>query len=208
VSDLDPPILRQSFAIIDRELGDRRFAPDEYAVVRRAIHATADFEFAELIQFSSGAIATGTAVLRRSVPIVVDTHMVQQLLASRVRHTFGNLLLVAADCAPAAAAEGNRTEAGLQACFANYPGAVYAIGSDPLALMVLCGLSATAAVPPALVVGAPVGFVHVVEAKQALAQTRLAQIRVEGRKGGSPVAAAIVDALLAIAWLTAPPGNS
>ncbi len=201
MSDFEHPILRQSFAIIDRELGDRRFAPDEYAIVRRVIHATADFEFADLIQFSPGAIAAGTAALRRGVPIVVDTNMVRQGVAARVAQTYGNPLIAAIDRAPVAASGQTRTETGLRACFADYPEAVYAIGNAPTALLALCELIRTAPQLPALAIGAPVGFVNVVESKQALAETSLAQIRVEGRKGGSPVAAAILNALLAIAWL-------
>ena len=72
------PIMQQSFAVIDREIGAHNFSPNEYAIVRRVIHSTADFEFKQLIEFSPHAIEAGIAALRRRVPIVTDVSMVKQ----------------------------------------------------------------------------------------------------------------------------------
>jgi len=88
----------------------------------------------------------------------------------------------------------------MERCLAQHPAGIYAVGNAPTALLALCERLAANEAQPALVVGAPVGFVSVVEAKHALAQANVAQIRVEGRKGGSPVAAAILNALLGLAW--------
>jgi precorrin-8X/cobalt-precorrin-8 methylmutase len=116
-----------------------------------------------------------------------------------VAKTCGNPIVTAVDRAAVAMAGKTRTETGMLACLEEYPEAIYAIGNAPTALMALCDALETATATPALVVGAPVGFVSVVESKQRLARTSVPQIRTEGRKGGSPVAAAIVNALVVLA---------
>jgi len=193
------PILEQSFAVIDREMGQHDFSPAEYAIVRRVIHSTADFEFKRLVCFSPGAIAAGISALRRGTPIITDVSMVKQGIASLVKQTFQNPVISAVEQATTASPGKTRTETGLLQCFQSHPGAIYAIGNAPTALLALCD-SLPAPILPALVIGAPVGFISVVESKHRLAQTAIPQIRVEGRKGGSPVAAAIVNALLVLAW--------
>lgn len=194
------PIMEQSFAIIDREIGEHNFSPVEYAIVRRVIHSTADFEFKQLIQFSPGAIEAGIAALRHHVPIVTDVGMVKQGIAGLVAQTFGNPVISAVERSPIALPGKTRTETGLLQCWAEFPAAIFVIGNAPTALLALCTKLLTASVTPALVIGAPVGFISVVESKVALAQTPVNQIRVEGRKGGSPVAAAILNALIMLAW--------
>ena len=202
LSQLNHPILEQSFAIIDREIGQHNLSPWEYAIARRAIHATADFEFAQLLQFSPGAIESGIACLRRRVPIITDVGMVKQGIATSVAKTFNNPLIAAVEQVSAALPGKTRTETGLLKCFEQYPQGIYAIGNAPTALLALCAQLSNAKVMPGLIIGAPVGFVSVVESKQALAKIPVPQIRVEGRKGGSSVAAAIVNALLVLAWST------
>ena len=93
-----------------------------------------------------------------------------------------------------------RTETGLIQCLEKFPQAIFVIGNAPTALIAMCNKLQGATVLPALAIGAPVGFVSVVESKAALAQAPVNQIRVEGRKGGSPVAAAILNALIVLAW--------
>jgi precorrin-8X/cobalt-precorrin-8 methylmutase len=194
------PILQQSFALIDREIGEHRFSPSEYAIVRRTIHSTADFEFAQLIRFSEGAIESAIAALRCCVPIITDVGMVKQGVAGMVAQTFGNPLIAAVEQASEALPGKTRTETGLLQCWQEFPEAIYAIGNAPTALLALCAELPSAPVQPALVIGAPVGFISVVESKAALQKTPVPQIRIEGRKGGSPVTAAIVNALLLLAW--------
>lgn len=193
------PIMQQSFAVIDQEIGDHSFTPAEYAIVRRVIHSTADFDFKHLLQFSPTAIAGAMAALQQNVPIVTDVSMVKQGVASMVTQTFGNPLISAIEQADEALPGKTRTETGMLHCLEQFPGAIFAIGNAPTALLALCE-HLPAPIQPALIIGAPVGFISVIESKAALAQTPVAQIRVEGRKGGSPVAAAIVNALLVLAW--------
>jgi precorrin-8X/cobalt-precorrin-8 methylmutase len=200
VSELDHPILKQSFAIIDREVGATGLDWAQYAIARRAIHATADFEFLQLLRFGDGAIAAGLAALRRGTPIITDASMLERAIAPTVRQTFQNPLANALEQAPDTESGRTRAAAGMERCLAQHPSGIYAIGSAPTALMELCERISASEAHPALVVGVPVGFVSVVEAKHALAQARVPQIRVEGRKGGSPVAAAILNALLGLAW--------
>ncbi|MFH7025952.1 MAG: cobalt-precorrin-8X methylmutase [Heteroscytonema crispum UTEX LB 1556] len=193
------PIMEQSFAVIDQEIGEHNFNSAEYAIARRVIHSTADFEFKDLIRFSPGAIAAGISALRRQYPIITDVSMVKQGVTGLVAQTFGSELISAVELAPQALPGKTRTETGLLQCYRQFPEAIFVIGNAPTALLALCNELTTAPVLPALVIGAPVGFISVVESKTALAQTPVNQIRVEGRKGGSPVAAAILNALIVLA---------
>lgn len=194
------PIMEQSFAVIDQEIGEHNFSSAEYAIVRRVIHSTADFEFKQLIRFSSGAIEAGIAALRCRVPIVTDVGMVKQGVTGLVAQTFGNPLISAVEQVTVALPAKTRTETGLLHCWEEFPEAIYVIGNAPTALLALCAKLPDVPVLPALVIGAPVGFISVLESKAALAQKPVNQIRVEGRKGGSPVASAILNALIVLAW--------
>ncbi|MBE9126565.1 MULTISPECIES: cobalt-precorrin-8X methylmutase [unclassified Coleofasciculus] len=194
------PIMEQSFAIIDQEIGEHTFTPDEYAIVRRVIHSTADFDFTQLIQFSPEAIEAGINAIQNKTPIITDVGMVKQGVAGMVAKTFGNPLIAAVEQAPVALPGKTRTETGLIQCFEEYPDAIFTIGNAPTALLALCAKLPTSSIQPALVIGAPVGFISVLESKDMLAQTAVPQIRVESRKGGSPVAAAILNALIVLAW--------
>ncbi len=194
------PIMEQSFAVIDQEIGEHNFSPAEYAIVRRIIHSTADFEFAQLIRFSKDAIASGIFALQNQYPIITDVGMVKQGIAGMVAKTFGNPLIAAVEQVSKALPGKTRTETGLLQCFEKYPGAIFVIGNAPTALLALCAQLPTAPIEPALVIGVPVGFISVLESKATLAQTSVPQILVEGRKGGSPVAAAILNALIVLAW--------
>lgn len=199
--NLNHPILEQSFAVIDREIGEHHFSPSEYAIVRRVIHSTADFEFAKLIQFSPGAIEKAIAALKSSIPIVTDVGMVKQGVAGMVAKTFNNPLIAAVETVTEALPGKTKTETGLLHCYNQFPNAIFVIGNAPTALLSLCAAIPDAPIQPTLIIGAPVGFISVIESKTVLAKTtNIPQIRVEGRKGGSPVAAAILNALLVLAW--------
>ncbi len=197
---LNHPILEESFAIIDREVGQHFLSPQEYAIARRVIHTTADFEYLNLLRFSPDAIESGLTALRQGVPIVTDVTMIKQGIATLVGKTFQNPIIAAIDWADTAEIGKTRTETGLLRCLAQYPHAIYAIGNAPTALLALCQQIPHLSPKPTLVIGATVGFVSVVESKQALSQVNISQIRVEGRKGGSTVTAAIMNALLVLAW--------
>ncbi len=211
---LDHPILQESFRRIDRAfpaatVGSRGeplvLSPAEYAIARRVIHSTADFELARCLRFSPGVIARAIAGLAQGCPIVADTTMVAQGIRTLAGKTFGNRVIAAIDVAPEADPGRTRTETGILRCWEAYPGAVYAIGNAPTALLAL--VAQLQAWPPetplplVAVIGAPVGFVAVEESKAALAAlSDVPQIRIDGRKGGSPATAAIVNALLRLAW--------
>ena len=192
------PILQQSFAVIDQEIGDHRFSLEEYAILRRVIHSTADFEFKHLIRFSPDAIASAIAALSQQIPIITDVGMVKQGISAMATCTFKNPILAAVEQAETALPGKTRTETGMLACWRRYPEAIYVIGNAPTALLALCDRLQTLSAQPALVIGAPVGFISVMESKQMLANTDVPQIRVDGRKGGSGVAAAILNALFGI----------
>lgn len=193
------PIMEESFAVIDREIGNHNFSPEEYAIVRRVIHSTADFEFKDLIRFSPKAIETALAGLQQKVPVVTDVGMVKQGVANLLRKTFNNPLIAAVECAPFPIPGKTRSATGMLKCAFRFPNAIFVIGNSPTALLALCSHLNSAKTLPTLIIGAPVGFVSVIESKAALAQTSVPQIRVEGRKGGSPVAAAILNALIVLA---------
>jgi precorrin isomerase len=287
------PITAQSFAIIDREIGEHNFTTAEYAIVRRVIHTTADFEFKELIKFTPNAIEQGIKAIASGKPIVVDVGMVKQGITGLVGKTFGNQIINALDYMDSRAvdvdldrnleleqltqsnldngseleqnaidrianidwSQGDRhveannlnpdiarsgvdaiasevatnspisqlagkemlnmaqnmttsikpqtTRAGMgmYICAKQHPDAIFVVGNAPTALLSLCRLAQSdRSFAPSLIIGVPVGFVAVVEAKAILAKSRLSHICSAGRKGGSPVAAAIINALITLAW--------
>jgi precorrin-8X/cobalt-precorrin-8 methylmutase len=199
LSKLNHPIVEQSFAIIDREVGKHDLSPSEYALARRVIHATADFEYLNLLRCSSGAIAAGIQNLQQGIPIVTDVTMVKQGIASLVSKTFNNPIISAIEQAETAEVGKTRTETGILRCYAKYPQAIYVIGNAPTALLALCEQLTPLAIKPALIIGVPVGFVSVRESKAALLKLDVPYITIEGRKGGSPAAASILNALLVLA---------
>jgi precorrin-8X/cobalt-precorrin-8 methylmutase len=197
---LNHPILEKSFVIIDQEVGNHHLSDQEYAIARRIIHTTADFDYLNLLSFSSDAIQSGISALRQGTPIITDVTMIKQGIATLVAKTFNNPIIAAIDLAETAEPGKTRTETGLLRCLAQYPQAIYAIGNAPTALLALCQQIPYLSPKPPLIIGATVGFVAVAESKEALSQIPIPQIRVEGRKGGSTVTAAIINALLILAW--------
>jgi precorrin-8X/cobalt-precorrin-8 methylmutase len=198
--NLNHPILEQSFGIIDERIGEHRLSNAEYAIARRIIHSTADFDFLKLLRCSENAIATGISYLKSKKPIVTDVSMVREGIKTMVNKTFKNEIIVAVEQAEFPKTGETRTENGLLTCSAQYPEALYVIGNAPTALLRLCQQIRDTKVKPSLVIGVPVGFVSVLEAKEALANLEIPQIRIEGNKGGSNVAAAIINALLALSF--------
>jgi precorrin-8X/cobalt-precorrin-8 methylmutase len=196
---LDHPIVTESFRLIDQEVGLHNLTPAEYAIARRVIHATADFEFLELLQFSPDVIKIAITSLCAKLPIITDVTMVQQGIKTLVAKTFANLVISAVEQIETPLPGKTRTETGILATYGQYPQGIYVIGNAPTALLALCEQIELNSVKPALIIGAPVGFVKVREAKEALNLINVPQIIVKGRKGGSAVAAAIVNALIILA---------
>jgi precorrin-8X/cobalt-precorrin-8 methylmutase len=200
---LNHPIVEQSFAIIDREIGEHHLNSHEYAIARRVIHSTADFEYLNLLEFKNQAIASAIAALQNGIPIITDVTMVKQGILTLVNKTYHNPVIAAIDFADIASPGKTRTETGMIECWQQYPNAIYVIGNAPTALIALCECIKKQdehnKITPPLIIGAPVGFVSVIESKEALRQLEVPQILVKGRKGGSPVAAAIINTLLVLA---------
>ncbi|NEQ51752.1 MAG: cobalt-precorrin-8X methylmutase [Leptolyngbya sp. SIO3F4] len=199
------PITAESFAIIDREIGSHNWSAEEYAIIRRAIHSTADFELLDLFEFSDGAVAAGVAALQQRQPVIVDVRMVQMGITGVLKGIGHTSIACALDYVPedfvplAGSTLTTRTAAGMLALTQQYSTGIFVVGNAPTALLALVEQIRQGLVKPSLVVGVPVGFVAVEEAKQALARVDVPQIQVRGRKGGSPVAAAIVNALAYLA---------
>lgn len=189
-----------SFAQIDREIGAHGFSDVEYAVVRRVIHTTADFEFKHLIQFSNRPFAAAIAALTQQTAIVTDVSMVAAGIRTVASKTWRSPVSVAVRQVVSASQGQTRSALGIARCAREHPEAIFAIGNAPTALIALCEGFQQGLYHPALVIGAPVGFINVVESKQMLAELDIPYILVTGRKGGSAVAAAILNALMIWAW--------
>lgn len=191
-----------SFSIIDAEVGAHDLDPWQWPVVRRIIHTTADFDFARSTCFAPQVIAGALAALRRGEPILCDTNMVAAGVNKARLQRFGCALrchVADAEVAAAARAAGiTRSILAMRKGVAEGCG-IYLIGNAPTALFELLRLAADGAVRPSLVVGVPVGFVGAVESKEALFASNLPFITCRGRKGGSAIAAAILNALMILA---------
>lgn len=197
MTNLTNPIIEKSFAIIDQLIGEHNLSPQEYLIVRRIIHTTADFELLNLFYCSENAIALGIKALQAKTPIITDVSMIREGIKTIVKETYQNPLIVAVKQAKIAEKGRTRTETGLLKCCQQYPHGIYVIGNAPTALLALCEQIRQGKVKPSLVIGVPVGFVSVLEAKQALSQlTHIPQISIQGNKGGSTIAVAIINALL------------
>ncbi len=192
----------ESFRIILQELGPHAFSARELPIVQRVIHATADFEYARLLAFSSTAIADGIRALRSGCRVLTDVQMTAVGISQPYLQRFGGSVRCAVaepETVAMAQAEGiTRSAAAIRRLAGDLPGAVVALGNAPTALFEVLRLT-QAGCRPAMVVGVPVGFVNAAESKAALQESDLPYITVQGRKGGSTVAAAIVNALLRLA---------
>ena len=200
---LPADIERTSMGIITAELAARGLAvpPENAAVVKRVIHTTADFDYAENLRFTPGAAAAGVAAMRAGAVVITDTNMaLAGITKPGLAKLGGQALCFMADPAVAAAAKAagsTRAAAAMHRAAREYPGAVLAVGNAPTALLTIADLIETAGLRPALVIGVPVGFVNVVESKERIIEAAAAPyIVARGRKGGSNVAAAICNAML------------
>lgn len=193
-------IEKRSFAIITTELGGRTFAPGVSEVVKRVIHTTADFDYADNLCFSENTVERAKAALEAGVTIVTDTNMALAGISKGTLEKLGGravCLMADADVAREAKARGvTRATVSMEHAAKLTGPLIFAIGNAPTALIRLHELIEEGAVQPALVIGVPVGFVNVVEAKELFIGGDTPYIIARGRKGGSNVAAAIVNALL------------
>jgi precorrin-8X/cobalt-precorrin-8 methylmutase len=191
-------IYRRSFAIIRSEADLARFSPIEERVAVRVIHACGMVEAARDLVFSSGAAEAAERALRAGAPIFCDARMVAEGV-TRARLPAGNEVVctLAEPATPALAATlgTTRAAAAIDLWLPRLAGAVVAIGNAPTALFRLLELIGAGAPRPAAIVGMPVGFVGAADSKEALIGSGLSAIVMRGRKGGSAMAAAAVNAL-------------
>ena len=191
----------RSFEIITQILGDRVLDPENELVIKRAIHTTADFDYADNLVFSEHAVKTGIEALRAGCDIVTDTQMAKAGINKTILASLGgevHCFMSDADVAAEAKGRGvTRAFVSMEKAARLQKPCIFAIGNAPTALAALEELMEADALHPALIIGVPVGFVNVVESKELiLAQHRAPYIIARGRKGGSNVAAAICNALL------------
>ena len=192
----------ESFRIIESEIGPTRFTEEEFAVVRRCIHATGDFSFADNIRFHPRAIKAALEAIRSGRNILVDVNMAAAGISKTLLKQFnGQVICRVAEAATVdKAASGNmtRSEAAVERAIRDNVGIV-AIGNAPTALLKVMELIEQDLFTPDLVIGVPVGFVNAVESKAILVNKPYPFITSLGRKGGTPVAVAVVNALLRLA---------
>ena len=202
---LPEDIEKTSFAIIEQELREkgREIPEDRRHVVLRVIHTTADFEYLDTLQFSSGVLETASAAIRRGARIVTDTTMAMAGINKRKLASFGGEVrcyIADPDVAEQARREGTTRSAAAvdkavrEAEKSGVP-LIFAVGNAPTALLAL-EEKIRQGYRPEIVVAVPVGFVNVVEAKERIMRSGVPFICSRGRKGGSNVAAAIINAIL------------
>ena len=194
-------IEQRSFEIITELLGNRVLDPENELVIKRVIHTTADFDYADNLTFSDHAVQKGIAALKGGCDIVTDTQMAKAGINKTILASLGgevHCFMSDADVAAEAKERGVTRAIVSMEKAAQLPGkCIFAIGNAPTALLSLEQLMEEEKTAPALIIGVPVGFVNVVESKERIFEkARAPYIVARGRKGGSNVAAAICNALL------------
>ena len=192
-----------SFKIIEEEAGDHGFDDRQWPIVRRMIHTSADFEYIDTVRFHPEAIGQGMDAIRQGCRIFTDTNMARVGIRKMEISTFGgrvDCLIADERVAQKAKADGTtRALAAVDMAAEELDGGIYVVGNAPTALLRLMKLIHQGQVKPALVVGFPVGFVNAAESKDELINADIPYITNKGRKGGSNIAAAIVNALAIMA---------
>lgn len=195
-------IEKKSMEIIGREMGERAalWPPEELLVVKRCIHTSADFDYGENLVFSPGAVKLAVDALKKGVTIVTDTSMAAAGINKRSAAALGvevRCFISDPDVAEEAKSRGvTRSAVCMERAAALGRPVIAAVGNAPTALVRLREMADEGLFRPELIIGVPVGFVNVVEAKELILETDIPHIVARGRKGGSNIAAAIVNALL------------
>ncbi|MDH5656374.1 MAG: precorrin-8X methylmutase [Spirochaetia bacterium] len=196
-------IENESFKIIDREAGDHSYSSKEWEIVRRVIHATADFEFKSLMEFSPMAVTDGIAALEASSSILVDVKMIEAgLNQSRLDHFGCSVHHYISDedvIEKAKAKNSTRAVESMQKALEKgvFQNSIIAVGNAPTALLEAVRIIRETHIKPALIIGVPVGFVSAPESKEAVCELKdVPYIVSRGRKGGSAIAVSILHALM------------
>ena len=192
-------IERRSFEIIGSEL-TKELDPEQELIIKRCIHTSADFDYAENLKFSDNAVALAMDAIKKGAVIVTDTQMAKSGINKRALARYGGeVMCFMSDEDVAAAAKANGTTRATacidKAAKLDRP-VIFAIGNAPTALVRIYELVQDGLLKPELVVGVPVGFVNVVQSKELIMSMDVPYIVAAGRKGGSNIAACIINALL------------
>lgn len=193
-------IEKRSFEIITEELGTRKLDKDTELIIKRCIHTSADFDYADNLCFSEGVVPKALRALEHGACIVTDTQMARSGINKKALARLGGevFCFMSDEDVAAKAKELGTTRAHIcmdKAMELNRP-IIFAIGNAPTALVRLYELIEEGRLKPELVIGVPVGFVNVVQSKELIMETDIPYIVARGRKGGSNIAACIVNALL------------
>ena len=195
-------IEKRSFEIITDELGDKKLDERLAPIIKRVIHTTADFEYADSLAFSEGVLDKAIEAIKAGACIVTDTQMAKSGINKKVLAQYGGeVYCFMSDEDVAKMAKENRTtraQASMDKAAAMNKDLIFAIGNAPTALVRLYELINEGKINPKLIIGAPVGFVNVVQSKELIMETDVPYIVPRGRKGGSNVAASICNAILYI----------
>lgn len=192
-------IEEKSFEIIESEMGDHSFNEEELKIVKRVIHTTADFEYANLLEMSEDFIDKAKEVLKNSPLIYTDTNMAKQGINKKALEKLNGSVecFVSLEEVYKIAKEKEITRSMAAVEKASKDGVnIYVFGNAPTALFKLREMILNNLVKPDLIIAVPVGFVGAKESKEGLDDLKIPYITVKGRKGGSTVAASIVNALM------------
>lgn len=193
-------IEKRSMEIITQELNGRTWPEPQFSIVKRCIHTSADFDYADNLCFSENAAMLGVEALRRGAVIVTDTKMAWSGINKKKLAEYGGeayCFMSDEDVAKEAQERGcTRAAICMERGAALGKEVIFAVGNAPTALIRLYELIQEGKVNPALIIGAPVGFVNVVEAKELIMTAGVPYIVPRGRKGGSNIAATICNAML------------
>jgi precorrin-8X/cobalt-precorrin-8 methylmutase len=194
----------ESLRIIDSEVPEPRpFQGDQWQIVRRMIHTTADFEMLKLVRFHEKAVESGLKALKNGAVIVTDTEMARCGMPLRRLDPLGcsvHCLMNDERVVARAKSEGiTRAKAAVDVAVSEIKPEIYVVGNAPTALIRLVEHLDNGAVSPALVVGMPVGFVNAAESKALLMSRDVPYVAIEGRKGGSALAASVINAMAKLA---------
>lgn len=199
---------RRSLEIIGREAGDHGFNEFEWPVVRRMIHASADFSIMKLLKFSGDPVKSGIEALKSGVPIVTDSNMMKagiskfRLQKINPLYEKGNVFCKIADTEIAARAKEMhlpRSIFNMRILKEKIDGGIVGIGNAPSALWEVCRLIKEEDVRPALILAMPVGFVNVIESKEMIEAYDIPYILMKGRRGGTTFTVSAINALAIMA---------
>ncbi len=201
IENVEPAdIERRSFEIITEELGDVSLIPTTEPIVKRCIHTSADFDYAQNLCFSEDVVEKTLEALKAGACIVTDTQMVKAGINKKTLAKYGGevyCFIGDDDVAETAKLQkSTRSRASMDKAAKLQKPLIFAIGNAPTALIRICELIEEGLLLPELVIGVPVGFVNVVQSKELIMQADVPYIVAKGRKGGSNIAACICNALL------------